>query len=67
MQGEVVHASFTPLVFKTSGGINPLMYRSTFLKHLAMKLAEKTCMAYSTTQPSVGCRPDSASASHNQQ
>ena len=44
---EVEHASFTPLVFTTSGGASPLT--STFLKHLASRLAEKQDMAYSTT------------------
>ena len=44
---EVEHASFTPLVFTTSGGASPLT--STFLKHLASKLAEKRDVAYSTT------------------
>ena len=44
---EVEHASFTPLVFPTSGGASPLT--STFLKHLASRLAEKQDMAYSTT------------------
>ena len=44
---EVEHATFTPLVFTTSGGASPLT--STFLKHLASRLAEKRDMAYSTT------------------
>lgn len=44
---EVEHASFTPLVFATSGGASPLT--STFLKHLASKLADKRDLAYSTT------------------
>ena len=44
---EVERASFTPLVFTTSGGASPLT--STFLKHLAPKLAEKRDVAYSTT------------------
>ena len=44
---EVEHASFTPVVFTTSGRASPLT--STFLKHLASRLAEKQDMAYSTT------------------
>ena len=44
---EVEHATFTPLVFTTSGGASPLT--STFLKHLASRLAEKRDMVYSTT------------------
>ena len=44
---EVERASFTPLVFTTSGGTSPLT--STFLKHLASKLVEKRDVAYSTT------------------
>ena len=39
------HATFAPLVFTTSGGASPLT--STFLKHLASRLAEKRDMAYS--------------------
>ena len=44
---EVEHATFTPLVLTTSGGASPLT--STFLKHLASRLAKKRDMAYSTT------------------
>ena len=44
---EVEHATFTPLVFTASGGASPLT--STFLKHLASRLAERRDMAYSTT------------------
>ena len=44
---EVERALFAPLVFTTSGGASLLT--STFLKHLASKLAEKRDVAYSTT------------------
>ena len=44
---EVEQATFTPLVFTTSGGASPLT--STFLKHLASRLAEKRDIVYSTT------------------
>ena len=40
---EVERASFTPLVFMTSGGASTLT--STCLKHLSSKLAEKRDMA----------------------
>ena len=43
---EVERASFTPLVFNTSGGASPLT--TTFLKHLASLLAEKRDLSYST-------------------
>ena len=44
---EVEHATFTPLVFTTSGGASPLT--STFLKHLASRLAVKRDMVYGIT------------------
>ena len=43
---EVEKASFTPLVFNTSGGASPLT--TTFIKHLASLLAEKSDHEYST-------------------
>ena len=43
---KVERASFTPLVFNTSGGASPLT--TTFLKHLASLLAEKRDLMYST-------------------
>ena len=42
---EVERASFTPLVFNTSGGASPLT--TTFLEHVASMLAEKHDLAYS--------------------
>ena len=44
---EVERASFTPLVFTTSGGASPLT--TMFLKHLASHLAEKRDLTYSNT------------------
>ena len=45
---EMERASFTPLVFNTSGGASPLTCTTTFLKHLASLLAKKQDLAYST-------------------
>ena len=42
---EVEKATFTPLVFNTSGGASPLT--TTFLKHLGSLLAEKRELSYS--------------------
>ena len=44
---EVERASFTPLIFSTSGGASRLT--TTFLQHLASLLAEKHRETYSTT------------------
>ena len=41
----VEHASFTPLVFSTTGGASRLT--NTFLRHLASRLADKHDELYS--------------------
>ena len=44
---EVELASFTPLIFSTSGGVSRLT--ATFMKHLASRLAEHQDLPYSVT------------------
>ena len=44
---KVERASFTPLIFSTSGGASRLT--TTFLQHLASRLAEKHSETYATT------------------
>ena len=51
---EVEHATFTPLVWSTSGGAGPTC--SVFMKRLASKLAEKREESYSATMAWLRCR-----------
>lgn len=51
---QVEHASFTPLVFATTGGVSRLT--TSFLKHLASKLADKRDTPYSVTMAWLRCR-----------
>ena len=44
---QVEHASFTPLIFATTGGVGKLT--TSFLKRLASRLADKRDMPYSVT------------------
>ena len=44
---EVKRASFTPLIFSTSGSVSRLT--ATFIKHLASRLAEHQDLPYSLT------------------
>ena len=51
---EVEHASFTPLIWSTSGGAGPACM--VFMKRLAALLAEKRQEGYSTTMAWLRCR-----------
>ena len=51
---EVEHASFTPLVWSTSGGAGPTA--SVFLKRLASRLSEKRDEPYSVVMAWLHCR-----------
>ena len=51
---EVEHASFTPLVFSSTGGMGS--ETSTFYKHLASLIANKTEKKYSSVMELLRCR-----------
>lgn len=51
---NVEHASFTPLVFTTAGGMGPSA--STFYKHLSSRLSIRYSKSYSTVLNWIRCR-----------
>ena len=51
---QVEHASFTPLIFATTGGVSKLT--DVFLKRLASHLADKRDVQYSVTMSWLRCR-----------